>query len=475
MGGLCAQSVATVSQGEATVAIKKDMLKLGFFIRPTGHHIGSWRHPEAQADAGVNLPHFVELAKTAERGLFDMIFSADSPTAFTAEEASLHRTHYVAWIEPFTLLTALATHTTNIGLVCTASTSFEEPYALARRFASLDIVSAGRAGWNVVTTGNPAAAANFGDEPHLPKIERYKKAREFTDVVRGLWDSWDDDAFIRDRETGVFFDRSKMHVLDHHGAYYNVRGPLNVARSPQGQPVIVQAGDSDAGREMAAETAEVMFTANEELDSARAFYADVKSRMGKFGRRPEDLKIMPGLSVIVAKTRQEAQDKFQQLQDLIHPEIGIAVLSRKMGFDFSRYPVDGPVPEIPESDVLSSRVGTLVSAAQRDSLTIRQLYQKFCSTRGHCSLIGTPVDVADQMQAWYEGEAADGFNFIAPWLPGGLDDFVDLVVPELQRRGLYRTAYEGKTLRDNLGLRPPASRYAVGAPGILPSMVEEGV
>jgi len=201
----------------------------------------------------------------------------------------------------------------------------------------------------------------------------------------------------------------------------------------------------------------------------------VKSRMGKFGRRPEDLKIMPGLSVIVAKTRQEAQDKFQQLQDLIHPEIGIAVLSRKMGFDFSKYPVDGPVPEIPESDVLSSRVGTLVSAAQRDSLTIRQLYQKFCSTRGHCSLIGTPVDVADQMQAWYEGEAADGFNFIAPWLPGGLNDFVDLVVPELQRRGLYRTAYEGKTLRDNLGLRPPASRYAVGATGILPSLVEEGV
>lgn len=445
------------------MAERKDKMKLGFFIRPTGHHIGSWRRPDAQADAGVNFPHFVELARTAERGLFDMIFSADSPTAFTAEEGSLHRTHYVAWIEPFTLLTALSTHTTNIGLVCTASTSFEEPYALARRFASLDIVSNGRAGWNVVTTGNPAAAANFGDEPHLPKAERYKKAREFTDVVRGLWDSWDEDAFIRDRESGVFFDRSKMHVLDHRGAYYKVRGPLNVARSPQGHPVIVQAGDSDSGREMAAETAEVMFTAHEEVASAQAFYADVKGRMAKFGRRPEDMKIMPGLSVVVAPSRQEAEDKFQQLQELIHPEIGVAVLSRKMGFDFGAYPVDGPVPEIPESNVLSSRVGALVAVARRDKLTIRQLYQKFCSTRGHCSLVGTPAEIVDRMQEWHEREAADGFNFIAPWLPGGLDDFVELVNPELQRRGLFRTSYEGRTLRENLGLRTPVSRHARGA------------
>ncbi|MBX9738975.1 MAG: LLM class flavin-dependent oxidoreductase [Beijerinckiaceae bacterium] len=446
------------------MADKKKQIKLGFFIRPTGHHIGSWRHPDAQADAGVNFPHFVELAKTAERGLFDMIFSADTPTAFTAEEEHLHRTHYVAWIEPFTLLTALSCHTKNIGLVCTASTSFEEPFAIARRFASLDLVCNGRAGWNVVTTGNPAAAANFSAEPHLPKAERYKKAREFTDIVRGLWDSWDEDAFIRDRESGVFFDRSKMHILNHHGAYYDVRGPLNVARSPQGQPVIVQAGASDDGRDLAAETAEVVFTAHEELGPAREFYADVKGRMAKYGRHPEDLKIMPGLSVIVAKTRQEAQDKFQQLQDLIHPDIGLAVLSRKMGFDFSRFPIDGPVPDVVEGEILSSRVTTLIEVSRRDNLTIRQLYQKFCSTRGHFSLVGTPTDVVDQMAEWFEKGAADGFNFIAPWLPGGLDNFVDLVVPELQRRGLYRTAYEGKTLRDNLGLSVPVSRYAATAP-----------
>lgn len=438
----------------------KSKMKLGMFIRPCGHHIGSWRHPEAQADAGENFPHFVQLAQTAERGLFDMIFSADSATSFTAEPEGLHRTHYVAWIEPFTLLVALAGFTKNIGLVCTASTSFEEPYALARRFASLDLISGGRGGWNIVTTGNPAVAENFGSEPHLPKAERYKKAQEFTEIVRALWDSWDDDAFIRDRESGVFFDTQKMHILNHHGKYYDVKGPLNVARSPQGQPVIVQAGASDDGRELAAETAEVVFTAHEELDAAQAFYADVKGRMAKYGREPDDMKIMPGLSVIVGRSEQEAQDKFQTLQDLIHPEIGVAVLSRKMGFDFTPYPIDGPVPEIPQSNVLSSRVDTLVSAAQRDNLTIRQLYQKFCSTRGHFSLVGTPTQIADRMEEWFVKGGADGFNFIAPYLPGGLDDFVDLVVPELQRRGIYRTKYEGHTLRDNLGLKVPASRYA---------------
>ena len=436
------------------------MMKLGMFLRPCGHHIASWRHPAAQADAGVNFAHFVQIAQTAERGLFDLLFSADSPTVFTSEEEGLNRSHYVAWIEPFPLLTALAALTKNVGLVCTASTSFEEPYAVARKFASLDLISGGRSGWNVVTTGNPTAAENFGPEPHLPKIERYKKAREFTDVVRRLWDSWDDDAFIRDRESGLFFDRDKMHVLNHHGKYYDVRGPLNVARSPQGQPVIVQAGASEDGRELAAESSEVVFTAHETIDSARAFYADVKGRLAKFGREPDDLKIMPGLSVVVAPTRQEAQDKFQALQDLIHPEIGVAALSRKMGFDFRKYPIDGPVPEVPKSDVLSSRVDTMIASARREKLSIRQLYQRFVASRGHCSVVGTPVDVADLMSEWFTTGAADGFNFMAPYFPGGLDDFVALVIPELQRRGLYRTRYEGSTLRDNLGLKLPLSRVA---------------
>ena len=438
-------------------------MKLGMFLRPCGHHIASWRHPEAQADAGMNFAHFVRLAHTAESGLFDMLFSADSPTAFTAEEEGLHRTHYVAWIEPFPLMAALASLTKNIGLVCTASTSFETPYALARKFASLDLISGGRGGWNVVTTGNPAAAENFSKEPHLPKDERYRKAREFTDLVLHLWDSWDEDAFVRDRESGVYFDRTKMHVLDHHGKYYDCRGPLNVARSPQGHPVIVQAGASEDGKDLAAETAEVVFTAHEDINSARAFYADVKGRTAKFGRMPDDLKIMPGLYVTVAPTRQEAEDKFQALQNLIHPEIGVAALSRKMGFDFRPFPIDGPVPEVPKSNVLSSRVEALMEAARTEKLTIRQLYQRFSATRGHFAAVGTPSDIADQMSDWFGQGAADGFNFMAPILPGGLDDFVTLVVPELQRRGLYRTRYEGATLRDNLGLKKPINRYAKGA------------
>lgn len=435
-------------------------MKLGMFVRPCGHHIASWRHPAGQADAGVNFAHFVQMAQTAERGLFDLLFSADSPTSWTADVAGLNRSHYVAWIEPFPLLTALSGFTKNIGLVCTASTSFEEPYALARRFASLDLISGGRAGWNVVTTGNPSVAENFGPEPHLPKAERYKKAREFVEVVHGLWDSWDEDAFVRDREAGVFFDWNKMHVLNHHGPYYHVRGPLNVARSPQGHPVIVQAGASDDGKELAAETAEVVFTAHEVLSGAKSFYDDLKGRLSKYGREPEDLKILPGISVTVAPTLQEAQDKSQLLQDLIHPEIGVALLTRKMGFDFSSHSVDGPVPQIPRSDVLTSRVDQLVASARSENLSIRQLYQRFAASRGHFSVVGTPSQVVDQMAEWFESRAADGFNFMAPYLPGGLDDFVAFVVPELQKRGLFRTDYEGATLRQNLGLRTPPSRYA---------------
>ena len=432
-----------------------EKIRLGMFLRPCGHHLASWRHPEAQADAGENFEHFVRVAKTAERGLFDMLFSADTPTVFTADEDGLERSHYVAWIEPFSLLAALAPHTQNIGLVCTTSTSFEEPYSVARKFASLDIISQGRSGWNVVTTGNPIAAQNYGEEPHLPKIERYRKAREFLDVVTGLWGSWDADAFIRNRETGIFFDSRKMHELNHHGDYYHVRGPLNVPRSPQGRPIIVQAGASEEGKELAAETADVVFTAHETLESAQEFYADLKGRMSKYGRHPDDLKIMPGLFVTVAPTEDEAKKKFQILQDLIHPEIGIALIERKMGISLSGCDIDGPLPTIPPSTVLSSRVDQMVETAKRDGLTIRGLYQRFAASRGHFAIAGSPKQVADHMQLWFEKKAADGFNFMAPIFPGGLEDFVDLVVPELQKRGLFRTRYEGLMLRENLGLRLP--------------------
>ena len=435
-------------------------MKLGLFIRPVGHHVASWRHTDAQADAGINFRHFVEMAQTAERGLFDMLFSADTVTAFTTQEEGLHRMHYVAWIEPYSLLTALAGFTNNIGLVCTASTGLEEPYAIARKFASLDLISGGRAGWNLVTSSNPREAQNFGRDSHLPKVERYRRAQEFAEIVRGLWDSWDVDAFVRDKASGVFFDREKMHVLDHKGAYFSVRGPLNVARSPQGQPVLVQAGASDDGRELAAETADVVFTAHTTLKGGREFYADVKARMTKYGRNPDHLKIMPGLSVTVGRSAKEAREKYERLQDLIHPEVGLALLSRRIGFDLTGYPIDGPLPELPKNDVVSSRSDVLVSMAKQENLTIRELYKRFAGARGHFEAVGTPTQIADQMEEWLVAEAADGFNVMPPYFPGGLNDFVDHVIPELQRRRLFRRQYESSTLRGNLGIPEPKSRYA---------------
>lgn len=438
----------------------KKKLKLGMFVRPCGHHIASWRHPGSQVDANINFEHFVDMARNAERGLFDMLFSADSPTAYTAEIESLHRSHYTSWIEPYSLLTALAPLTTHIGLVCTASTSFDFPYSVARRFSSLDLISHGRSGWNIVTTGNPIAAENYGGEPHLPKPERYRRAREFADIVFGLWDSWEEDVFVRDRASGIYFDRTKMHELGHKGNHYAVRGPLNVARSPQGRPVIVQAGASDEGRDFAAEAAEVVFTAHETMEGAKAFYADVKSRMGTYGRSPDDMKIMPGILVTVAPTREEAHLKFQSLQDLIHPEIGVGLLSRRVEFDLSSYPVDGPVPHVDEDHLRNSRSAMMFAAARREGLTIRQLYQRFAASRGHLSVVGTPEDVADLMETWLAEGAADGFNVMPPTFPEGLNDFVNLVIPELQRRGLFRTSYEGSTLRENLGLKAPLNRYS---------------
>ncbi|MEA3028230.1 MAG: hypothetical protein QOF91_3515 [Alphaproteobacteria bacterium] len=444
------------------MAIRK--MKLGLFIRPCGHHIASWRHPLAQADAGVNFPHFVEMAQTAERGFFDMLFSADNHTVWTASESAIERVHYVAWMEPYTLLSALSGFTRNIGLVCTASTSFEQPYTVARKFATLDLISGGRSGWNVVTSGNETEAQNFSKVPHLPKADRYKRGREFVEVVRALWDSWDEDAFLRDKETGIFFDRSKMHELNHHGQFYDVRGPLNVARSPQGQPVVVQAGASDDGRQLAAETAEVVFSASDSIEHARAYYSDVKARMTRCGRSPDHLKVLPGLSVVVAPTRAEAEAKFRALQELLHPDLGVALLSRRLGFDLTGYPLDKPLPPLPENKVIGSR-SDMISAWSKDGApTLLELCQRFASARGHFAILGTPGEVAEEMEKWFTTGACDGFNFVPSYFPGGLDDFVAMVVPELQRRGIYRTAYEGTTLRENLGLPVPVSRHAMPAP-----------
>jgi FMN-dependent oxidoreductase (nitrilotriacetate monooxygenase family) len=345
-------------------------------------------------------------------------------------------------------------------LVCTASTSFEQPFSVARKFATLDLISGGRCGWNVVTSGNETEAQNFSRVPHLPKAERYKRGREFVEVVRALWDSWDEDAFLRNKETGVFIDRAKMHELNHHGQFYDVRGPLNVARSPQGQPVIVQAGASDGGRQLAAETAEVVFSAADSIESAREYYSDVKGRMIRLGRSPDSLKVLPGLMVIAAPTRAEADAKFQALQDLLHPELGLALMSRRLGFDLTGYPLDEPLPPLPENKVISSRSDMISAWSKEGAPTLRQLYQRFAASRGHSSIVGTPSDVGDFMEEWFTSGACDGFNILPAHYPGGLNEFVDLVVPELQSRGLFRKAYEGKTLRENLGLSRPVSRYA---------------
>jgi FMN-dependent oxidoreductase (nitrilotriacetate monooxygenase family) len=435
-------------------------MKLGAFFHPTGHHIASWRHPEAYAPAHVDFAHYKELAQTAERGKFDLLFLADSPAMrnWPPERQSRVAT-YIAGFEPITLLSALAAVTDHIGLVATATTTYNEPLHIARKFASLDHISGGRAGWNLVTSTNPKEAQNFGKDTHLAHDDRYDRATEFAQVVQGLWDSWDEDAFIRDKESGRYFDPARLHVLDHKGEHFSVRGPLNVPRPPQGHPVIVQAGSSDVGKELGARIAEVIFTAHQTLDSAKKFYDDLKGRLAKYGRSPDDVKIMPGVSPFIGRTQEEADEKFETLQSLVHPEIGLALLGELLGnFDLTPYPIDGPLPEIPHSDSSQHVFKMFTDMAKNENLTIRQLYQRIV-LRGHWIVRGTPETVADQLEHWFKSGGCDGYNVMPPYLPGGLDDFVDLVIPELQRRGLFRREYEGKTLRENLGLRRPQSRW----------------
>jgi alkanesulfonate monooxygenase len=433
-------------------------LKLGAFMRPVSIHTGAWRYPGAFPDANFNLAHLKRFAQTLERGKFDAFFMADHLAVLNMPIDALKRSHTVTSFEPFTLLSTLAAVTERIGLVATASTTFDEPYHIARRFASLDHISGGRAGWNIVTTSNPDAALNFGLEEHVEHDERYVRAREFYDVVTGLWDSWADDAFVRDVETGVYFDPAKLHVLNHKGPHLSVRGPLNIARPIQGWPVIVQAGASEAGRQLAAETAEVVFGASGNLESGRRFYADVKGRMTALGRDPDHLKILPGAFVVVGDSVEEARQKRARLDSLVHYDSGIASLSAALGTDASGFDPDGPLPDIPETNASRSGRERVVELARQEKLTVRQLAQRVGSYSG-LAFVGTPQSIADAMEEWLFTDASDGFNVMFPYLPGGLDDFVDRVVPELQRRGLFRRDYEGATLRENLGLPRPANRF----------------
>jgi FMN-dependent oxidoreductase (nitrilotriacetate monooxygenase family) len=437
---------------------RSDRMRLGAFLYPGGHHVAAWRHPASQADAGVNVAHYRQIARTAEAAGFDLLFLADGVSIRGDDLDALSRTaiRYVGQFEPLTLLSYLAAVTERIGLVATASTTYNEPFHVARKFASLDHLSGGRAGWNLVTSADPREAWNFGRESHMAHANRYARAEEFVDVVRGLWDSYEDDAFVRDRADGRFFDPGKLHLLAHEGSHFSVRGPLNVPRPPQGHPVVVQAGSSEAGKSLAARTAEVIFTAQQTLEDATAFYADVKGRMRAFGRDPDHLKIMPGAFPVVGRTEGEAQDKFDALQELIHPVVGRSLLEQLTGADFSAHPDDAPVPEMPETEGGKSRKDLFVQLARREGLTIRELYLRAAAARGHWTLVGTPVQIADALQERFEAFGADGFNIMPPTLPGGLDDFAALVIPELRRRGLIRSRYEGATLREHLGLpRPP--------------------
>ena len=433
-------------------------LHLGAFMRPVSIHTAWWRYPGAYPDANFNLQHLKRFAQTLERGRFDAFFMADHLAVLNMPMAALKRSATVTSFDPLTLLPALAMVTEHLGLIATASTTFEPPYLIARRFASLDHISGGRAGWNLVTTSNPDAALNFGLTEQMAHGERYRRAREFFDVVTGLWDSWADDAFIGDVENGVYFDPERLRVLDHQGEFFSVRGPLNIARPIQGWPVIVQAGASEAGRQIAAETAEVIFASGGNLADAQRFYADVKGRMKNFGRSPEHLKILPGALAVVGETAEAARAKRALLDSLVHPDSGVASLSIALGHDASGFDLDGPLPEIPESNASKSGRERVIARARRDNLTVRQLAQ-IVGGYGGLALVGTPEQIADQMEEWLYSDACDGFNIMFPYVPGGLDDFVDKVVPELQRRGLFRREYEGKTLRENLGLPRPENRF----------------
>ena len=437
-------------------------MRLAAYFNPTGHHVASWRHPRAQKDASINFKHYVEIAQTAERGLFDMIFLADGLATREADVEAISRSvQVVAHFEPLTLLSALAAVTSKIGLVGTVSTTYNDPYNTARKFASLDWISGGRAGWNLVTSAQVAEAGNFGRDTLDPHAVRYARAQEFANVCKGLWDSWDDDAFVMDANSGLYFNPEKKHTLNHQGQYYKVKGPLNVPRPPQGYPVIVQAGASEEGKETAAMFAEAIFSPHLNVEAGKAYYDDVKGRMKKYGRDPDHLKILPGLSVIVAETDAKAEEDFNYIQSLIHPMVGREILSTMMGgMDLSQYDMDKELPDpLPENKGSKGHYDSILAMARREKLTIRQLGQRVAGARGKNTFHGSPKKVADYMESWFNAGASDGFCIMPPYIPGQHDDFVNLVIPELQKRGLFRKEYEGNMLRDHLGLPYPKSRY----------------
>lgn len=436
-------------------------MKLGLSIWRHGYHVAAWRLPEVPADSMMNIRRFIEVAQAAERGKFDLVFMADVLGSHYIEDESRSKTrgHTVVKNDPLQVLAAIAVSTSHIGLVSTISTTYAHPYTAARAFATLDQISGGRAGWNIVTSYNMEEARNFGLEAPADSATRYERAFEFIDVVKGLWDSWEDDAFPVDKARGVYVDRTKLHVLAHTGKHFSVRGPLDVPRSPQGQPVLITAGDSDSAKELAGRYASIAYAGQPQKHRAAAYYRAVKARAVANGRSPDDVKVLPGIMAYVGRTEAEARAKMARAQDLVLPEVGLAMLKPFFG-DLSAYDVNAHMPL--DVETLSSNWNKsdfskmLIERARDEKLTIRDMYRILAVGEDwHISMAGTPEQIVDTMEEWFMEGAADGFNVQPPDTPGGVNDFVDLVIPELQRRGLFRKEYEGTTLRESLGIARP--------------------
>ena len=428
-------------------------MHLGLFILGTGSHAAGWRYPGA-VDSFQDFAAIREIGRTAERGLFDMIFMGDNLYADPDAHPS-----YTLRLEPLTMLAALATSTRHIGLGATVSTTYSDPFTVARAFASLDHISGGRAAWNAVTTANPTTAANFGTT-HPNHARRYEMASEFLDVVTGLWDGWADDALVADRASGVYLDPTKLRPIDHEGPFFKVKGPLNIGRSPQGRPVILQAGGSEAGQALAARTADVVFSVVQDIDEAKEGYRSLKDRLPALGRGADEVTVLPGVMPIVGRTTKEAFDKLAVLQSFVNDGNALSILSDRFGQDMSAYDLDGPVPDLDLPDSYHSFARVMLAKARRENMTLRDLYNLTAAARGHWVLCGSAESIADTLQQWFEERAADGFNVMPPYFHEGFTDFVDLVIPILQERGLFRRAYEGPMLRDQLGLKRPERQAA---------------
>jgi FMN-dependent oxidoreductase (nitrilotriacetate monooxygenase family) len=436
-------------------------MHLGVFVLGTGNHSAGWRY-EGAATSNNELAVIEEIGRIAERGRFDLLFISDGLVMDPGDHPS-----FLCRFEPTTLISVLSASTSHIGLGATVSTSFNEPYNVARIFASIDHISQGRAAWNVVTSAQVRAALNFSRDKHMEHELRYEVAQEFVDVVKGLWDCWDDGAIVADKATGRYIDPAKVRPLDHKSRFFQVKGPINMARCPQGHPVIIQAGGSPSGLELAARTADVVFSVVQELGAAKVAYADLKGRMAKYGRTPDQLAVLPGVMPVIGQSEAEAREKLSLLQSWLTPTNAATLVSGRIGYDVSGYPLDGPVPAPPPGEGGRTFHQVLYETARRENMTLRDLYNLTAAARGHWVLCGTPRKIADTLEEWFVEGAADGFNILPPYFPGAFADFVDLVVPELQRRGLFRREYQGASLRDHFGLAPvpaPAARQeAIGA------------